>query len=295
MANTNWENLPSTNTPINETNLNKISNGLVNVSNEVDNTYKVNFLHSKNLFNLTSLSQSGTVGSLSGNVITMTWTAGFSVMANETTPLDSSKTYTISYKHKGDAIYVRNIADGDTNIQQTNTDSDFTNYSFQVSGKSAFQFKFVRVAQASGTCQVKDLQIQEGNVATSYEPYITPSIYVDSDEIYSKPVVLWENNSPSSNFASQTITLNDNISNYEYYEIIYQLATSGNVAINTGKIPTNLGCYMLSISNYMRRRTTGTPSGTSLQINDCYFNNTYGTAGTVQNDNLIPYQILGYK
>ena len=54
----------------------------------------------------------------------------------------------------------------------------------------------------------------------TYEPYIQQGIYVDNELLYQVPKLLWQNTDTSSVFANQEISLNDNINNYQYYEIL---------------------------------------------------------------------------
>ena len=57
---TNWENLPSTNTPINETNLNKIETGIKNIDDEI--FYKSGDTYSAGYISLSGHITTGTTG-----------------------------------------------------------------------------------------------------------------------------------------------------------------------------------------------------------------------------------------
>lgn len=131
---------------------------------------------------------------------------------------------------------------------------------------------------------------------------IDNSIVVNNQEWYSKPKVLWTNPNPTSIFASQTITLNDSLANYSYYEILYKTYKDENIGYSTGKIPTIWGTYIYGIvnssdggvRNRMRAITINSP--TQIEVASCSLINTKGDAYTFPDDNrLIPYQILGYK
>ena len=134
-----------------------------------------------------------------------------------------------------------------------------------------------------------------GNVADSYT--------TDSNACYNapyinslQPTVLWTNDSPTSSFAAQTITLNDDISNYNYYEIIYRQTSGVGIYYSTGKIISGQVCKMMLFAATIYTRTLQDISGTSCQIGNCANYTTYGssTSSTV-NDVCIPIQILGYK
>jgi hypothetical protein len=128
---------------------------------------------------------------------------------------------------------------------------------------------------------------------------ITPSINVDGEEIYSKPVVLWQNSSPNSSFSGQAITLNDSLDNYNYYEIIYiKNSFNDRKYLSTGKIPTNQFAYMQCLYKYNSFRQITNIDNTNKQItfsNGTYYT-TYAGDTTGQDTSLcVPYRIIGYK
>ena len=84
--------------------------------------------------------------------------------------LNTSKSYTISFKHRGDALHLRNSAVSETNILETTTDTNYKLYSLTLTDISSFKFKFVRKTNA-GTAYIKDFQIEENTEATDYEEY----------------------------------------------------------------------------------------------------------------------------
>jgi hypothetical protein len=131
---------------------------------------------------------------------------------------------------------------------------------------------------------------------------IDNSIVVNNQEWYSKPKVLWTNPNPTSVFASQTITLNDSLANYSYYEVLYKTYKDENIGYNTGKIPTNWGTNIYGMVNAndggvrSRVRSVTINSSTQIGISSCSLINTKGDAYTFPNDDrLIPFKILGYK
>ena len=134
---------------------------------------------------------------------------------------------------------------------------------------------------------LKSIQIEEGDIATPYTEHIA---------FNNNPYVLWANPSPTSSFAGQTITLNDNISNYNYYEIIYRQTSGVGIYYSTGKIPSGQVCKMMIFAATMYTRTLQDISGTSCQVGNCSNYTTYGSStSTNVNDACVPYQILGYK
>lgn len=138
--------------------------------------------------------------------------------------------------------------------------------------------------------------LEEGSTATSYEPYIEPSINVDNEEWYSKPKVLWTNPSPANNFASQLITLVDNLSNYKYYEVIYRHHKTLNIYSSTGKVLSSDFALLMS-SRFINatREVTAIGTGTITFGHSTDFLSYGSSTATNNNDRNIPIQILGYK
>ena len=127
----------------------------------------------KNLLNLTSITEntSSQSANLEKGLITISWDAGFNLdLSDIISNLDSSKIYTISFKHKGDALYLRNKKGNSTNILGTNVDSNYTTYSLNLTNINEFQFRFVRKSN-TGTAYIRDIQLEQGSTATTYEPY----------------------------------------------------------------------------------------------------------------------------
>jgi hypothetical protein len=138
-----------------------------------DNTYEVNL--GKNLFNLTGETHGNNViVTQTGNEFELTWTGGFNLyLTNIVSNLDSNKTYTISFKHKGESLDLRN---GSASVQtiRTGTNNDYTLCSTTVTNINNFEFHFIRSSGTTSTAYIKDIQIEVGSQATSYSPYFTP-------------------------------------------------------------------------------------------------------------------------
>ncbi len=107
--------------------------------------------------------------------------------------------------------------------------------------------------------------------------------------------VLWTNPSPSSEFAQQVVTLNDDLDNYTYLEIISRQSTGSGNIISSGKMPIEaiaLTTYLPIHYNMYRNFITTTKTFK----NNVYFSS-YGNVNSTTSDNSynIPYMILGYK
>lgn len=111
-----------------------------------------------------------------------------------------------------------------------------------------------------------------------------------------QPVTLWTNSSPSSSFLSQQITLNDSLENYNYIEVVYRRSTNSTQYGVTGRIPKEYNFQINMPSNYFYWRNVTIDSNTKITITDCRYYTVYGQGSdSTQNNNVIPYKVLGYK
>lgn len=132
-----------------------------------------------------------------------------------------------------------------------------------------------------------NFQVEEGDTATTYSPY---------QNLNATPYTLWQNSSPTSSFASQTITLNDNINNYSYIEIIYRHDATYGRMLSTGKIPAGMTAMLMLMRHYNYFRLVENATGTTMNVGNCSYFSQYGNTSTTQsNDYCIPYRIIGYK
>lgn len=119
------------------------------------------------------------------------------------------------------------------------------------------------------------------------------------EQIDDNPKVLWENPNPITSFAGQSITLNDSIENYKYYEIIYIAYANNSLSqdtfLSTGKL-VGERTKLFSVDHYSRRRPVSGVSGTNVTFGDGGTCTAYGTdTWSTMNALCVPYQILGYK
>lgn len=117
-----------------------------------------------------------------------------------------------------------------------------------------------------------------------------------------KTKVLWENASPSSSFAGQTITLNDDVENYDYIGIICANGSSNadgrSRFMPIVMIPTSstMGAVITLAAYRNYRRNTTAMSGNFITFGDCVYYATYGTnTGTNSNTNIVPRLVIGFK
>lgn len=118
--------------------------------------------------------------------------------------------------------------------------------------------------------------------------------------------VLWQNPSPSSNFGGQTITLSEDMNNYDYLGISWAYSTSNQSGNGINKLIMSVPdfkkvAYTSTAGTYPAVGTfTGTysyvrnlirSSDTTIYVGNCYQMST----STQANGNSIPIQVVGIK
>lgn len=129
--------------------------------------------------------------------------------------------------------------------------------------------------------------------------FMTPDVAGNIDNLRTK--VLWTNPNPSSDFPSQTITLNSN--DYDYLVLLPTHNIANQIKAPACIMPKGTGGRIVSAdassnSTYMpmvMARDVTRVSDTQFTISNCRYN--YGSTYTeTRNDLLVPYQIIGlYK
>lgn len=111
---------------------------------------------------------------------------------------------------------------------------------------------------------------------------------------YEIPTLLWENSSPTSNFAAQTI--NVNTSNYNHLVFEYKNRPSGTESYQTSCILPNdtrgtLSCYGNVSSSTVFYTRMFTKTDTTITFTAGYSSQSSGT----DTDRVIPVKIYGIK
>ncbi|MBO7711924.1 MAG: hypothetical protein J6S85_00065 [Methanobrevibacter sp.] len=108
---------------------------------------------------------------------------------------------------------------------------------------------------------------------------------------------LWTNQDPTTSFIGQTITLLDDLSDYDYIEIIYNnAAVSPSYQLSSGLVKPSNAIMLTGIYNdrIIYRVTSGSLTN-QLTFGTGKTYSSYGS-GSTNNDNvIIPYKILGFK
>lgn len=134
---------------------------------------------------------------------------------------------------------------------------------------------------------------------TGSQQAIWTNVYVNSNWTgwsrfsRSSPHVLW---SGTGAFDASTLTLNKNISFFEYYEIIYEVENGNNTVKSTGRIPIGNGATLdgINTKGLLMRRSTGVPSGTSLKLNSGGYFASVNSSASPYSGACCPRKILGY-
>ena len=150
----------------------------------------------------------------------------------------------------------------------------------------------------------QDIKINQTDNDITLETDKTTLNNIIDTKISGTKKVVWTNLTPTTTFNEQDITIED-ISDYDYYEIIYKIWTGSNYQHSTGLIQTGAGAFLSGIeitpsSNvgaYQSRKVDYT-STTQLHFNDCFVENVYTNASTTintSNNIMIPMVIIAYK
>ena len=180
MQKINFQNLPSTTTPINATNLNAIQTNVENVFNgsETMGNIVVGSIRTKNMFNSDSPSamQSGMtwIGNGKSHYLTSNITFGggirwyFEAKAGEQ--------YTFSYKQRNSTnvyLYIRELATpdwGGTTLKNIVNDGTGTSYSFTIQNDCYLGIAFQN-GEVISNVLIEELQLERGLIKTNYSLY----------------------------------------------------------------------------------------------------------------------------
>lgn len=138
----------------------------------------------KNLWGMTNIiGRNNVTITKSGNEYELYWTGGFNAALSTASGLDSNKNYSLTFKHKGEAISLRKVGTS-SSLVQTNQDQDYTTYTYSFNSESSLSLEFIRRTSTSNVSAfVKDFQIEEGSTATAYEPYQSQSYTISLGSI----------------------------------------------------------------------------------------------------------------
>lgn len=171
---------------------------------------------------------------------------------------------------------------------------------------NAITFNYVTGSSGSGTFQTLVMTYVNGTTFSTVASTATLRVlYVygikDMPHGHWNETVLWTNPSPSANFAAQTVTLSDNIDNYDLIGINWCYAQGINspmcIMVTTDDLKktgngTNsqaIALGLISSASSDGRRSAYYASNTSIGFRNCITNT------TTTNNGCIPTSIIGIK
>lgn len=166
---------------VNENDDKFLTNG-VNIGTSVDSSYRTNILHSKNLLNKNGF-RNGYI-SYEGVFTSENQTATFSQYVK----VQSNTDYIMSVNETIRSINIVYYNASKTFISRTTTVNNISQRQFTTPNNC--EYVLILISKNSSDTMTQAIidslqpQLEIGTTPTTYEPYITPSIVVDNDEIY---------------------------------------------------------------------------------------------------------------
>lgn len=202
-----------------------LNDHLVNVSNEVDEDYRVNLLKGKNLFDKNNFIKldgiyisisNGAIGSYQGNKTLV-------IQCNPSTTYTIQKISGATFRVGSYATYP-SVGTNALTYQINSTGTTITITTGSTAKYLCVQYFGTDDTQTESTI-LNSIQIEYGSTATTYEPYITPSIYVDNEEIYNKDNL--------EQYSTSEIRIGTWIDGKPLYRKVIVLGSLPNVSIET--------------------------------------------------------------
>ena len=145
--------------------------------------------------------------------------------------------------------------------------------------------------QSGGTpLSAENLNLMQDNIEDAIDENTTKINQLENKIPISKKI--WANSNSTTSFNAQTIVLDEALTNYDAFEIIYRISADGNNFITSGVLG----------KNYISRATTIVAgnvvwrTGYKHETEDNKFIFTIGQApGTTNANWLIPHCIIAYK
>ena len=138
-------------------------------------------------------------------------------------------------------------------------------------------------------------QAKENNELSNYENVIDEvTTNSNRDAVKINGNILWTNPDSTANFDAQTISLSDNIENYNYYQVIYLDQIGQTTYQTTGLLPVGLNARLSGGRNVDSFRDITEISGKKVTFSYAQYYTTYN--GNLATDNVmcIPYQVIGF-
>lgn len=266
---------------------------LTNVSTQIDNTYPTNIISSKNLFNLMgTYTNNGVTYTFNGSELTMngTTTGEGGYAGLNSLPIFATLEagwYTLSFKLLNGTrtstcnAIIRDIESAsnylDTPYSETST------YTFLIPKTSRIAFTFYSFSNRVYTNYQVGIQLEKGKTATSYERYVTPSIYANGNLIYQQPTYNDQfklTTIRSSTGSGTSISFTDDNAGSKAYIVI---------ASKTGTDGTYCDLWFIRLGATAITKIAGTGTGTAtVSISG----NTITVGGLATYSYVVVYQVM---
>jgi hypothetical protein len=286
--------LPIVDSSANETkkisvgNLTPSNDKLVHVGTSVDEDYRVNVLHSKNLIGL-GTQLNGYVDASNNIFYTENSSIGYYF---ETSKLPNTITFDGTNGNRANVCYFNTRPANGVTCQLRSASNDLPR---TINVDKSYTYIHIQFSYSSA---VTNIMVNGGSEALPYEPYIVPSINVDNEEIYSKPAVLFNQKAAS---ATTSLPLSDAYTNYRYLEIYGRTTNNGTFY---KKVDTSNTIFTIDISTPITGSLTIQEYVNLYSMSDntitCtrYLRNNYanGSANVVSETNgIFIDKVIGYK
>lgn len=181
MKKINFQNLPSTETPINDTNLNLLQDNIEDVFDGTTpmGSIVVDSVESKNLLNTDNpeISTSGITWTGSGATHNLTTTIAFGGGVHWFIPVKEGEKYTFSYKQRNNTNVYLYIAErsqpkwDNTNVlRNIVNDGTNTSYSFTIQNDGWLSMSFQSSVSVSNVL-IEEIQLEKGEIQTQFSEY----------------------------------------------------------------------------------------------------------------------------
>ena len=183
MKKINFENLPSTNTPINATNLNQIQSNVEEVFNgaETMGNIVVNDIRCKNLFNINGerIDKYSIISTVSENTLSTKCTGAWSYLEYYNIKVKKGQTYTVSYDFSNPSnntvgLDIRSVTGSSILGSAISTDTSGSKTFTFIADDDAVNMRICSNNTEyvnENTVTFSNIQIEKGNIATEYTPY----------------------------------------------------------------------------------------------------------------------------
>lgn len=283
---------------------------LVTIGGQVQGEWSADFAESerqksKNLFNINSnYRSSGTLSvNISENTLRLSTSNAFGFIGYKVS-VKANATYTLSrllnvitsggentgrigiYKTSGN-VFLDTISSENYKTFTTGNETEITIYFYAVPYGTT----------ATAEVEFINIQLEEGLVATDYQPYDGGRFVQEGDIAGLKGQLLWENDDPTVQFVAQDVTLSS--SDYDYLGIYYYASTFNKRCVYCEYIKGTAGFALIFSNTSANGAVTYIRNANVNNDINVVFEGAYQATGAsaeyLNNVCCVPVKIIGYK